>query len=314
MRVAIFGGTGFVGSYLVDALIDGGHQPSALVRPGSEDKLQRPALCHVVSGDIGTETAINATLQSCAAVIYNIGILREVPRDGVTFEELHYNGVVRVVQAARRLEIPRLLLMSANGVRRDGTPYQETKYRAEEYAKSSGLQVTVFRPSVIFGDPHGNMEIATQLCRDMISPPLPAINFFSGLSPTRGKVLMSPVYAGDVAKAFVSSLRDSEANGQTYALAGPEILSWPEMLRRIAAVVDRKKWLLPMPIGLMKLAAGLLDWLPAFPATRDQLSMLAEGNIGDAYTLGKLIDSDPAAFDRTHLAYLRQNNPHLASA
>ena len=73
--------------------------------------------------------------------------------------------------------------MSANGARKGGTPYQHTKALAEAHLVASGLDYTIFRPSVVFGDPHGTMEIATQLCRDMIRVPLPAVGFHNGLVP-----------------------------------------------------------------------------------------------------------------------------------
>ena len=305
MRVAIFGGTGFVGSFLVDALIAAGHEPSLMVRLGSERKVRQAERCRLVAGNLSSTTAIDATLENCDAVIYSVGILKESPKQGITFEELQYNGVVRVAESAKTRGISRFLLMSANGAKSPGTPYQETKFRAEEHVRASGFDVTIFRPSVIFGEPRGRMEIGTQLYAEMISPPIPAVGFFTGWRPYRGAVAMSPVHVEDVAQAFLTALRESSTIGKTYVLGGPEVLSWAEMLRRIARTVGRKKWILPMPIGIMKLAAALLDWLPFFPVTRDQLTMLAEGNTADPAALAQLIGRQPKAFNEAHLAYLR---------
>ena len=88
MKVAIIGGTGFVGSYIIDALIDAGHEPHVLVRSGSESKLHRAGECKLTSGDLGSPEAIESVLAGCDAVIYNVGILREFPRQGITFEAL----------------------------------------------------------------------------------------------------------------------------------------------------------------------------------------------------------------------------------
>ena len=305
MRVAIFGGSGFVGSFLVDALIAAGHEPSLMVRLGSERKVKQAERCRLVAGNLSSTTAIDATLENCDAVIYSVGILKESPKQGITFEELQYNGVVRVAESAKTRGISRFLLMSANGAKSTGTPYQETKFRAEEHVRASGFDVTIFRPSVIFGEPRGRMEIGTQLYAEMISPPIPAVGFFTGWRPYRGAVVMSPVHVEDVAQAFLTALRESSTIGKTYVLGGPEVLSWAEMLRRIARTVGRKKWILPMPIGIMKLAATLLDWLPFFPVTRDQLTMLAEGNTADPAALAQLIARQPKAFNEAHLAYLR---------
>ena len=305
MRIAIFGGTGFVGSYLIDALVAAGHRPSVLVRDGSEKKVKHAEKCRLVPGDLQSEAMIDATLEGCDAVIYNIGILKEIARQSITFEELQYNGVVRVAAAAKRRGILRFLLMSANGVKQPGTLYQETKFRAELHVKSSGLEATIFRPSVIFGDPRGTMEFATQLHRDMIAPPLPAVSFFSGRSPGRGEILMSPVHVEDVSLAFVAALHDPTTIAHTYALGGPDILTWTEILRRIASTVESRKWILPMPLWLIRIAATLFDWLPFFPVTRDQLTMLAEGNTTDSSELETLIRRPPLAFVPENIAYLR---------
>ena len=306
MNVGIFGGTGFVGGYLVDALMAAGHAVFALVRSGSEAKLRAPGLCRVTEGDLSDEEAIDATLGHCHAVIYNVGLLREYPAQGITFEEAHYEGVRRVIEAARSAGIKRFILMSANGVESASTPYQDTKFRAERLLEASGLDTTIFRPSVIFGDPRGTMEIATQLYEDLVRPPVPAPGFHTGLSPTSGAVLMSPVHVEDVAAAFVSALEDPATYGKTITLGGPEQLSWTEMVKRVAAASGKNKTVLPVPIGLMKLGARLLDWVPAFPVTRDQLTMLAQGNTAPPGELQTLLGKTPRAFNAENLDYLKQ--------
>ena len=307
MNVALIGGTGFVGGYLVEALLAADHVVSLLVRAGSEAKISNADACRLTQGDLGDAAAIEATLAGNDAVIYNVGILREYRRRGVTFEQSQYQGAVDTIAAAQAVGVRRLLLMSANGVKQHGTRYQETKYRAEQAAFDSGLDVTVFRPSVIFGNPRGKMEFATQLYQDMVKPPLPAVAFHTGWSPSTGPVLMSPVHAADVADAFVHALRDDTTIGERYNLGGPEELTWAEMVRRIAATVGKDKIMLPMPIGVMKLGATLLDWLPFFPVTRDQLTMLAEGNTADPTQLKTLIGREPAAFMAENLEYLRED-------
>lgn len=304
MRVAIVGGTGFVGGHLTDALLAAGHEPSLLVRAGSESKVRQSSQVRTTSGDISSPQALQSVLEGCAAVIYNVGILREFPGRGITFEESQYQGLVRTVEAARAVGVTRLLLMSANGVKQPGTPYQETKYRAEEYALQSGLDVTVLRPSVIFGDPEGKMEFATQLFNDMIRPPIPAVGFFAGRNPETGAIVMSPVHIDDVASAFVAALEDDQTIGQTFSLGGPEILTWSAMIHRIAEATGKRKWILPMPTWVMRAGATLFDWLPFFPVTRGQLTMLEEGNTADPEILKRLIGRDPKGFTVEALNYL----------
>jgi NADH dehydrogenase len=304
VKVAIIGGTGFVGGYIVDALLAAGHEPHVLVRPGSEDKLHRADQCRITTGDLASTDAVDAVVAGCDAVIYNVGILREYPRQGITFDALQFRGAETAAEAAKRAGIRRFLLMSANGIDSAQTPYQTTKLKAEAMIRDSGLDYTIFRPSVIFGDPRGTMEFATQLYEEMVRMPLPAVGFHTGVSPAHGEVLMSPVHVRDVADAFVNALSDDSTIGKSFVLGGPEVVSWPEMLQRISAAVGRKKLILPMPIGFMKLGATLFDWLPFFPVTRDQLTMLADGNTAEPDELAALIRREPAAFSPDNLDYL----------
>jgi NADH dehydrogenase len=295
MQVGIIGGTGFVGSYVIEALLRDGHEVRALVRPGSEDKLVSDAVT-VITGELGETQSLHDLVNDCDAVVYNVGLLREFPRRGVTFEAAQYQGVVDTVAAMQDAGVRRLLLMSAIGVKDPGTAYQATKYRAEQHALASGLDVTVLRPSVIFGDPRGTMEFATQLYRDMVRPPMPAVEF--------GGVQMSPVAVEDVADAFAAALSRSDTVGKTYELAGPEVLDWSTMIERIAAAAGKKKLMLSMPLGLMRIGATLFDWLPFYPVTRDQLTMLAEGNTAPSAALQELINREPGAMTPAALDYL----------
>ncbi len=307
MKVALIGGTGFVGGYLVDALLKAGHRPSLLVRAGSEGKVRQTARCRLSEGDLDDPGALDATIEGSDAVIYNVGLLREFPRQGVTFEQAHSAGVQRTIRSCQANGVRRFILMSANGVRSDGTPYQQTKRRGETALIDSGLDYTIFRPSVIFGDPRGTMEIATQLYQDLVRPPLPAVAFCTGFFPGGAPVLMSPVHVEDVAAAFVNALGAPETSGKIISLGGPEVLSWGNMLERIAGAAGRRKLVLPMPIGVMQVAATLFDWLPFFPATRDQLRMLAEGNTAPPDALQDLIGREPRPFTADSLRYLGES-------
>ena len=312
MRVAVVGATGFVGSYIVDSLLDQGHQVSQLVRPGSEHKARHVSATRIVSGSIDSEISLNRLVSGCDAVIYSVGILRENRRKGITFENTQFSGVARTVSAAQANGVSRFLLLSANGVKIPGTQYQETKKRAEELLFSSNLDATVFRPSVIFGDPRGGMEFATQLFRDMVRKPVPAINFFSGLKPNSGATFMSPVHVRDVADAIISALDSPETIDKTYILGGAETLSWSDMIRRIAEATGREKWIIPIPIGLMRVAATFFDFLPFFPVTRDQLTMLQEGNTASPNGIESLTGVTPVAFSSAQLDYLNINKGRLA--
>lgn len=306
MRIALFGGTGFVGSYLVDAVLAAGMHPVLLVRAGSEGKVEQVRACSVVNGDIAERKAIDRTLDGAAAAIYNIGILREFPRRGITFDALHFAGAQRAMDAAEAAGVKRFLLMSANGVKADGTPYQRSKYMAEQYLVTTGLEWTVFRPSVMFGDPRGRQEFATQLLHDVIDSPLPAPLFYAGLLPVNaGGFELSPVHVADVAQAFVAALRQPQTISRTLSLGGPDTWTWREILTTIAAAVGKRKLMLPAPAGLVGASAALLERFPAFPVSRDQLRMLLEGNACSAAAFAAL-GITPRRFDTDSLTYLAQ--------
>ena len=209
-----------------------------------------------------------------------------------------------MVDQSVKLGVKKFILMSANGAKSVGTNYQVTKYNAEEYLKNSGLIYTILRPSVIFGDPQGKMEFITQLYQELITPSLPAVNFFKGFLPIQGSVKMSPVHIDDVVEVFYLALKLNHTNNKTYNLGGPEILSWYEILKCIAATTKKNKIFIPVPIVIMKLLARLFQWLPFFPVTFEQLQMLEENNIADKDELIKLIKRESRALTQDSIDYL----------
>jgi uncharacterized protein YbjT (DUF2867 family) len=309
MKVTIFGGSGYVGSYLIDELLEKGHHPVLLIRPESRHKEDLRQDCTLIDGDIADPQAVRAAVSGADAVIYNIGILREFPAKGITYQALHFEGARRAMDAAEDSGVRRFLLMSANGVKADGTGYQRTKHLAEQHLKTTSLQWTVFRPSVLFGDPRGRMEFATQLYRDIIRSPLPAPLFYDGLLPfNAGMFRMSPVHVRDVATVFVKALDMPETAGQIYELCGPDALPWRDILQIIAAAAGTTKIALPAPAMLLKVLAAALDQYAFFPITRDQLSMLMEGNTCSGQDVFQTFGLRPVPFNTQGLAYLRERH------
>ena len=307
MKVAIIGGTGFVGSYIIDQLIASDHIVRLLVRSEGLSSIDRTGGCELIEGSVQDPVALADCLSGSDAVIYLIGILREFPSRGITFEELQFRAVERVIRLAEEQGVKRFLLMSANGVRPDGTAYQRTKYQAEEALKSSNRDWTIFRPSVIFGDPRGRMEFCTQLRRDIIDSPLPAPLFFDGLLPVgAGQFELAPVCVEDVAEAFVRTLEHRETIGRSLQLCGPERLTWKQILTTIASAVDKTKLMMPAPALAVKTVAALLDGQSWFPITRDQIDMLLQGNVCDTPGAFSQLGIDPKRFDEANLAYLRR--------
>jgi len=308
MRVALFGGTGFVGSYIIDQLVESSHLPRILVRSNSHNKIIFPDRCEIVEGNIVNTDDIMNALEKADAVIYTIGIIREFPRQGITYEKLHFEGAVKCIAAAAEKGIKRFILMSANGVCPDGTGYQKTKWMSEQYLKNTSLNWTIFRPSLIFGDPRGHdrPEFCTQLKKDLINLPIPAPLFHEGLIPfNAGSFSMSPIHIKDVANIFVSSIEQENHYGKTIELGGAKEIIWKDIIQIISNAYGKKKWAVPAPLIAVKTVAAMLDRFSWFPVTRDQLTMLVEGNNCDSTKFFSENDIKPRSFDIENLSYLK---------
>jgi len=308
MKVALFGGTGFVGTYITDELLNNGHNPLLLVRPGSENKVSRANDCTLNIGDISDKEIIENTIKESDAIIYNIGLIRQYPKKGITFEKTHFEGAKYCIDIAKELGVKRFILMSANGVKYEGTKYQSTKFLADQYLKNSNLNWTIFRPSLIFGDPKGAIEFCTQLRNDMLNLPLPAPLFFEKLNVINaGKFSMSPIHITDVAKCFVKCIEIENTYEKIYNLGGPYSYNWIELIDTISKASEKNKWKIPAPVEPIKMAAMMLEWLPIFPITKDQLTMLLEGNTCNSRTAFDEFDIQPTEFTVENLSYLSAN-------
>lgn len=305
MKVALFGGTGFVGTYLTEELLNNKHNPVLLVRPGSENKVYKSSDCELMIGDIADNEIVEKTMAGADAVIYNVGLIRQFPRKGITFENAHFDGAKTCIDAAEKIGIKRFILMSANGVKYEGTKYQSTKFLADQYLKNSHLDWTIFRPSLIFGDPKNKIEFCTQLKKDMLSLPFPAPLFFTGINiKNAGKFSMSPVHISDVSKFFIKSLDMKSTYKKIYNLGGPQSYNWIDIIDTIAKASSKNKWKVPAPVEPIKLAAMMLEWLPIFPITKDQLTMLLEGNTCDSSAAFNEFEIHPTEFSIETLSYL----------
>ena len=304
MKVAIFGGSGFVGDNIINELLEQEHKVYGLVRYGSEHKISSFNKIRTIIGDIDNPTAVEQTIMNAEAVIYNIGIIREYKSSGISFDHLHFEGLKKCVDMSQKLNVKRFILMSANGAKKNGTGYQKTKYKAEEYLKKSSLNWTIFRPSLIFGDSKGKQEFCSQLKKDMLSFPFPAPLFFDGLNIfNAGKFEMSPIHIKDVSKMFVNSLSLNKTYKQIYPLGGDNI-NWKEILKIISIASNKEsKMFIPAPAIFIKIATTLLGGLS--PISKEQLMMLMEGNVCDSKEVFKIFEIDkPITFSPENLDYL----------
>jgi len=273
----------------------------------------RVADCYLVAGALKDREAVRKVIEDADAVIYNIGILREYPHQGITFQELQFEGAARAADLAVECGARRFILMSANGVELAATKYQCTKLAAEDYVKKLDLDWTVMRPSVIFGNPQGKSEFASMLRRDIIASPLPAPLFYTGLWPVdAGSFELSPVHVRDVADAFVRALEEKATFRRTFTLGGPRTLSWKDILLTISRAIGKRKLMLPVPAFGPSMAAALFDRFPWFPISRDQIRMLMVGNQCRGDEIFDLLGIEAEPFNPANLQYLSAK-PNSAS-
>ena len=298
MRVFVTGGTGFVGNHLVNALLDDGYQVRCLVRPGSEKKLIGREAVEFWPGDIfDGEARLADGMEDCQAVIHLIGIIREFPRKGITFERLHYQAAVQVVNAAQAAGIRRYIHMSSLGTRPNArSRYHQTKYKAEEYVRQSALSYTIFQPSVIFGPDDNFVNLFKQL---MIKTPLiPVVG--------DGSYQIQPVDVRTVARAFTLSLKEEKAIGRVFQLPGRDRFTFNDILNIIARTLGKKIIKVYIPVGLIRIMAYFLEGLPGFPLARDQIVMLLDGNIGNETSFYEEFGIAPTPFEAGIKEYIQR--------
>ncbi|MDQ3396475.1 MAG: complex I NDUFA9 subunit family protein [Deinococcota bacterium] len=275
MKVLVTGASGFVGGHICDYLLTRGHSVTALSRSG---KAQAGVIA--VKGDVTTGEGLSFALSGAGAVIHLVGIIKERPPQ-VTFEKVHVEGTRQVLQAAEGAGVRRYLQMSALGANEGASRYFDSKARAEALVKASGLDWTVFRPSLIFGV---GDDFFGHVLKGLVQsgPVVPQIG--DGHFPFR------PVWIGDVARAFEQSLSRPVTLGKSYDLVGPVEYSLAELLKLMKRALGVKKPVVPVPLTLMRLSLPALQLLPNPPITHDQFKMLLAGNTGDPREAGEVFD------------------------
>ncbi|MCF6156454.1 MAG: complex I NDUFA9 subunit family protein [Candidatus Brocadia sp.] len=295
MKIFLTGSTGFVGKQILQNLLENKYQVRCIVRQDSEQKLAHYKDVESVQGDITDASSLIGKLAGCDAVINLVGIIREFPGKGITFERLHYEGTANLVRAAREQGVRRFIQMSALGARPDGkTQYQQTKFRAEEFARNSGLDYTIFRPSIIFG------------------PGDKFVNLFAGMLKTQqfvpvignGRYKMQPVAVENVSMGFIKSIEQKDAIGKTFNVGGPEKIEFNRIIDIIGDVLCVPPHKLHIPVFIMNLTAEMLDWLPSFPITKEQIIMLLEGNTCDEKPFFEHFGIEPVCFKPGITRYL----------
>jgi len=292
-KVLVTGATGFVGNAVVRSLVSNGYAPVALVREGSESKLDSTA--EIVYGDVLDKKSLLKAMEGVYAVINLVGIIREIPSKNVTFDLLHRQSAENAAEAASAMGIKRFIHMSANGTRKNAvSTYHITKQKGEDAVKNSGVEYTIFRPSLIYGPGDSFINMLVKFMKMT-----PVFSYFGD-----GSYPMAPVAVEDVAECFVRSIDSPSTERMVYQLCGEEVFTYKELLKLVSDAIDKKIILVPVPEFAVSAAISVFGRASWFPITRDQFIMLTEGNTCESDDAFKILNVERHKFFEKISSYL----------
>ncbi len=239
MKIAITGGTGFVGRNIARALLADGHRVVIIARGHDRTAPAIHALPNVQSHAAGLEDlkALKTAFAGCDGVAHCAGINRET--NGETFQKVHVEGTRNVVEATHQAGVKRIVLISFLRARPNcGSKYHESKWQAEEIVRHSGLDYTVLKCGVIYG--RGD-HMLNHLSHAFHTFPVFA---FVGFKDK----LIRPNAVEDVPRIVKTALVEGRLSRETVAVVGPEKLTLRQAVRRVAGVVGRRPLMFPMPV------------------------------------------------------------------
>lgn len=294
MRIAVLGGTGFVGGHLVRRLLAQNHQLTLLTNKRALD-LSLSDRYATVSGRLENYETLKAAVTGAEVVYHLIGLIAETKSK--TFKRTVVEGTTKLVRACRECGVKKIIYLSAIGTEQNAlTRYHQTKFAAEQTIINSGIDYTILRASLVFGEGDGFVSMLTRMIKS--SPITPVIG--------DGRYQFQPVYIDDLIEALNQSATNTAAKNQTIEIVGPERLEYVQILNILKARLGKKRVNLHLPFMFMKFIAGTLEqFVKPAPLTRDQLLMMRQGNIGDPTMMKRIFNIEPRSFESGLDEYLR---------
>jgi NADH dehydrogenase len=296
-NILLIGGSGFIGQKIASGLSALGHKVFLPTRKAAYAKeLWVLPKLQVIEANVHDPAVLADLCQRLGpggVVINLVGILHDKTGSpyGPGFLKNHVELTKKIIAAMNAANLKRYIHMSALGANSSGASmYQRSKGDAENLVKSSDLDWTIFRPSVVFGEKDKFINLFASLQK------------FAPVLPLGGaNVKFQPVYVSDVAQAFVKSISMSETIGRVFDLAGPRVYTLAELVKFAGMVGGRKSFVIPLPNSLAYLQAGLLEMMPGPTLmSRDNLASMSEDNVlpaGAENALEKVFDINPQALD-----------------
>ncbi len=278
MKIAITGGTGFIGSHLAERFTQRGHTVVLISR--HPRGMQHPGNVTFAPSDLTDSEALSVAFSGCDAVAHCAGINREIGTQ--TYQRVHIEATRNVVEAARRAGVVKIALMSFLRARPNcGSPYHESKWAAEEIIRDSGLDYTIIKAGMVYG--HGD-HMLDHLSHSFHTLPLLATVGF------RQKAIQ-PLAIDDLVDVLYAALGEGRLPKKTIAVTGAEELYLSEAARRVAKVLDRRIAIFPAPIWFHYVLARFCEWTMKVPlVAKAQVRILSEGVIEPALACDPLPD------------------------
>ena len=269
--ITIFGGSGFVGSHLVQALARRGYRIRVAVRRPNEALFLKTSgvvgQIEPVQANIRDDTSVAAAVEGASAVINLVGILYETGKQ--RFKSVQTDGAARVAKAAKAANVPVFIQMSALGADAESpSDYAVSKAEGEAAVLAIYPQAVILRPSLVFGPDDNFYNRFASLAR--LSPILPLFE---------GATRFQPVYVKDVAEAIARVVESDAFDGKVLELGGPVVQTMREIWEQVLHVIRRKRVLAPVPRFFARIKAFFLQFLPTPILTPDQLRLLAIDNV-----------------------------------
>lgn len=278
--VAVFGGSGFLGRYVVRALAQQGYRIRVAVRRPNLANFLTPmgqvGQIQLVKANVLDPAQIAPVVSGAEAVVNLVGILKQTGRQ--RFVRLHRDAAAEVAKAAMRTDAATFVHVSALGATPSSSSlYARTKAEGEQRVRETFPAATVFRPSLLFGPEDNFFNRFAGLARYL--PFLPLIG--------GGATRFQPVYVGDAAAAIARAVSDpADTRGRSYELAGPTVYSFKHLMELILRETCRERALLPIPFPVASAAASLASLTPFAPLTPDQVRLLRSDSVMTKGALG----------------------------
>jgi NADH dehydrogenase len=283
-RATVFGGTGFLGRRVVDRFLAAGIGVRVAARQAtSADPPKRDAASfEAFDADIRDENAVAGAVAGADVVVNAVSLY--VERGDLTFAAVHVEGAARLAEQARLAGAGRLIHLSGIGADLGSrSTYVRSRAAGEAAVRKRFPAATILRPSVMFGADDSFLNTLIRMVRT-----LPVLPLFAD-----GSVRLQPVHVDDVASAIVAAASRSDPPDALYELGGPEVLTYRQLLERVARRAGRRPLLVPVPYAVWFLLARAAAVLPNAPLTEDQVALMMDDNVADPGKpgLSSLIDA-----------------------